>query len=357
MFYKDLEKRRRNVREFIRKNPNATCRDLRKIKIKIEKTYSKGIKEAFIDAGIKPPRTFKRKTVEEKRKIIINYIKKHPKAGGQKISKDTKIRFLSIFKNTKEVFDEAGVDYPRKLDRRKKKGKKKEIINLIRKNPLITMEEIGKKLHLKPYNFFKSINEIYNLAGIKPLSGVKKRKIKKWKKITQFIKNNQTATQREINKICRTHVQEMFKGGIFEAYKQAGINFPFERLKIYGVARKDIKERSKKYEKEVAIKLSKYGKVNRLVKTKRGVIDIVFERKNKKAIIEVKDYRAKDISISQIKQLNKYLDDYDCNFGILICHKKPKKEEFIIKNNKIYILDNSNIDQVPKLVEKYGQDL
>ena len=48
------------------------------------------------------------------------------------------------------------------------------------------------------------------------------------------------------------------------------------------------------------------------------------------AIIEIKDYKAKDISISQIKQLNKYLEDCDCNLGFLICNKKPKKDKLLI---------------------------
>ena len=47
-------------------------------------------------------------------------------------------------------------------------------------------------------------------------------------------------------------------------------------------------------------------------------------------MIEVKDYQNKDISISQVKQLNKYLEDLNSKLGILICHKKPKKDKFII---------------------------
>lgn len=65
--------------------------------------------------------------------------------------------------------------------------------------------------------------------------------------------------------------------------------------------------------------------INRLVKTKRGFADIIFERKNKKAIIEIKNYLARDISISQVNQLNKYLEDCNCNLGFLICNKKTRQ--------------------------------
>ena len=100
----------------------------------------------------------------------------------------------------------------------------------------------------------------------------------------------------------------------------------------------------------MSVKLSEFGKVNRLVKTKRGFADIVFERKGKKSIIEIKDYQNKDISFSQINQLNRYLEDMGCNFGFLICHKKPKKDKFIIGENKIIILMKDELNKIPELI-------
>lgn len=87
-----------------------------------------------------------------------------------------------------------------------------------------------------------------------------------------------------------------------------------------------------------------------LVRTKRGIADIVFERKNKKAIIEVKGYCAKDISRGQINQLNRYLEDFDYNVGFLVCHCKPKKDKFIIGKNKIFILEESELKMIPKIM-------
>ena len=50
-------------------------------------------------------------------------------------------------------------------------------------------------------------------------------------------------------------------------------------------------------------------------------------------MVKVKDYQNKEICFSQVKQLNKYLEDLDTNLGLLICHKKPKKDSFLIDKN------------------------
>jgi hypothetical protein len=126
----------------------------------------------------------------------------------------------------------------------------------------------------------------------------------------------------------------------------AGIKYPFEERKLFGTALIEIKKRAKDFEKEISEKLVKYGSVNRYVKTRRGVADIVLERKNKKIVIEIKDYQQKEISISQVKQLNKYLEDLNCRVGLLICHKKSKKDKFIIGKNKIFILEKQELNKI-----------
>jgi len=212
---------------------------------------------------------------------------------------------------------------------------------------MLTLPEIEKITKINPYNLFINLKEIYEKSGVKPVSKGKKRALKKRRKVIEFIKNNPLATQREINNSCHTHVQGIFKNGIFDAYKEAGKEFPYERLKVYGVGLKEIRDRAKTFEEKIAIKLSGYGKVNRLVKTKRGFADIVL----KKAVIEVKDYELKEISISQINQLNKYLLDCKCNLGFLVCFKKPRKDNFLIGENKIVILEETELDLIPKFME------
>lgn len=350
-----LNEKRRMIIEFIRKNPNTTYRLIReKIKLHPERIFG-SLENAFKEAKIKPPRTFEKKTKEEKRKIMINYIKENPRVGGHTIRKNLKINFTDVFKNIQEAYEIAEISYPRimnnKLRSRKKEERREKIIDLVKKNPNISITEISKITKCNPYRIFRNIKEIYEVAGIKKNFELSKRRINKQNQIIEFIQQNPTTTQREINKICKSHVQEMFDGGIIKAYEKAGIKFPFERLKLYGIGLEETRKRAKTFEEEIAVKLSGYGNVNRLVKTKRGFADIIFERKDKKAIIEVKDYLNKDISLSEVKQLNKYLEDCFCNLGFLICHKKPKKDKFLIRENKIFLLDDKELNKIPEIID------
>ncbi|MCH7850814.1 MAG: hypothetical protein IH845_04190 [Nanoarchaeota archaeon] len=350
--YKDLEIRKEKVRKYIRDNPNATVRDIKsKFSIKINRLYNGGMKEAFEDAKIRSPRSFKIKSIEEKRKILIDYIKSHPKAGGQTIRKDTKINLFTVFENTKDVYEAAGINYPRinSYDRTPKE-KRKKIIDLIKANPFITLNEIIDKSKSFPHKLFGSMEGAYNASGVKRISGQMKRTSMIKKKIINFIEQNPLVTQREINKSCNTHVQDIFEKGIFEAYELANKEFPYQRLRLYGVGLKEVRDRAKKFEEDISIKLSGYGKVNRLVKSKRGFADIVFERKGEKSIIEIKDYLAKDISSKEIKQLARYLDDFNCKLGFLVCHKKPKKNRFLMGGYKIFILEENELKLIPKIM-------
>lgn len=357
VLYKDEENRREVLINFIKNNPLTTHKEIRRcLHMKPERVYSGGMAEAFHEAGVSPPRTFKRMTKEEKKKIIIDYIRQNPLSGGHIIRKNTKINFLSIFKNTEDAFRSAGVKYPRedfvRLIKRKTDIKKSEIIKLIRENPLISLDKIGKLTKTHPYSLFKNTKEIYHLAGIPFLSKGDKRRMNKQKIVIAFLKNNPLATQREINSECKTHVQLIFNGGIFEAYDLSGINYPYQRMSFHGAALKEVKIRAEDFETQVALKLSGYGKVNRLVKTRRGFADIIFERNGNKTVIEVKNYLSHEISISQVKQLCKYLEDSSCNFGFLVCRKKPKKDKFLIGNNAIYILTIDELSKIPEVMDQ-----
>jgi len=346
-----IEEKRERIINYLKQHSRATHKDIRRdLSLHPERLFS-SLEEAFKKAGLESPRNFKIKTKDERRKIIINYIKEHPRAGGQTIAKDTKINVHNAFKNIKEAFEYAEIDYPRKIDSRKKEEKREKILQLIRENPFITIKDLSTKLKANPYKLFKNINHIYQSAGINKVKGNEKIIWRKQIEVISFIKKNPLATQREINQNCKTHVQELFLKGIFEAYEKAEISFPFERLRLYGIGLKEVTDRAQTFEEQIAIKLSGYGNVNRLVKTKRGIADIILERKDKKIVIEVKDYKNKDISFSQVKQLNKYLEDLNVNVGILICHKKPKKDKFLIDKNKIFILEEGELTKFPFLID------
>jgi len=356
MLHKNPEGRRKEVIGFLKKNPTATYRKLKEAGYThIERLFKNGLKEAYGQAGLKPPRTFEKKTRKERRAIIIDYIQKHPAAGGQDIQKDTKINIKNAFDNTEEAFKVAKIFYPRKefvsLIKRTKEDKQKQIIELVKNKPETTIQEILQKLRISPYKIFDNFDEIYRLAGINNVFRGKKRAIKKRKVIIDFVKNNPLATQREINKACKTRIQGLFKKGIFGAYKEAKIKFPFERLKLHGSAKKEVKQRAKDFEIEIAKRLSGHGNVNRLVKTKSGIADIILERNNKKAIIEIKDYLNKEISKHEIKQLERYLEDCKCDLGFIICHNKPKKDNFLIGKNELIILDDSELIKIPEIMD------
>jgi len=345
-----LDENRKKVINFIQNHPSATYRQIRKeLKIHPERIFQNGIKEAFKLARVKLPRTFERKNRCVRRTIVIDYIKKHPGAGSLEISHKTGINLNGSFKNIGEAYGLAGLVYPRTI-KKKAMDRRKEIINLIKHNPQITIPEIMDQLMCNPYRFFNSTQEMYSAANLNRISGNEKRHSRKEKIVLDFIKENPLATQREINLACKTKIQELFEGGIKEAYSVAGVEFPFERSILHGVALKEIKNRAQAFEEEIALKLKGYGHVNRLVKTKRGFADIILERNGKKIIIEVKDYRAKEISISQIMQLNRYLEDCNCGLGVLICHKKPKKDTFLIGKNKIFVLEYSQLNEITTLI-------
>lgn len=348
------EKKRKEVIEFIKKNPKSTYKQLKQAGYShLERLFKDGLREVYEKLGIKPPRTPKNRTLEERRMIIIDYIKKNPTAGGQTITKNIKISIRSGFKTTKDAFEAAGVPYLHerlcRLRGMSKKEKRERIFSLLRNEPESTFEDIRNKTEINPYKIFKNLEQAYNEAGIIKINIRKKRKIKKQKIILEFIRANPLATQREINLSCKTRIQGLFEQGIFGAYKEAGIEFPFERLRMHGTAIKEVKQRAKNFEEEIAQKLACYGKVNRLVKTKSGVADIILERNNRRVIIEVKDYLNKEVSKHEIKQLNRYLGDCNCNLGFLICHDKPKKDRFLIGKNELIILTDSELNKISEL--------
>lgn len=350
-----IEDKKKIILDYLKKNPKATYKEIRKeTKLHPERVF-KSLKYAFEEAGIKSPRTFDVKNREERKEIIADYIKNNPSTGFIQIRKDLKTNLLNTFNNIQEAYQYAGLDYPRKktveLNKRSKDEKINQIVKLVKNDPLITLFEIAVKTRINPYKLFKNSSELYSQAGVDRITGHDKRTIKKRIKIIDYIKKNHLATQREINIICKTHVQRAFKRGIFEAYEKAGVNFPFKRLKLYGVGLEEIRKRARTFEEEIAIKLSGYGKVNRLVKTKRGFADVILERKDKKIIIEIKDYKDKEVSISQVMQLNKYLEDCECNIGLLICHNKPKRDKFLIGKNTIFILDKEELNKIPNLID------
>jgi len=279
------------------------------------------------------------------RELIIKYIKNNSNASLNEIRNNLKTNPLNYFRSIKEIYKEAGVDYPR--DTKKLREKKRHlIINLIRKNPQITGDEIMVELKTKPYRLFKSIKEMYKLAGVDYIDPGRRISLKKKEEVIELIKKNPTITQWEINKLSKTHIQEIFKGGIRKAYELAGIKYPKGRLLLYGAANKKIRKRAKEFEDSIYAVLNKLGRVCRQVKSKSGIADFIVEIKGSKIVVEVKNYTAKPITKSEVKQLYNYMCDNKIKDGWLVCLIKPKKDKFYINNKTIKILTRDQLGDV-----------
>ena len=219
------------------------------------------------------------------------------------------------------------------------------IIETIKRNPLITQVELDKTFHTNIAKLFGNFKKLCEIAGVKYLR-YKKRRLKKQLEIIKYIKDNPNATQWEINKNCKTHVQEIFDGGIKEAYKLAGIEYPKSRRKIYGAVKEEIRKRSFEFEEEIFGILEKLGTVRKHIKTMHGVIDAVLTIGKSSFVVEIKDYQSKTISKSEIKQVEKYLNDLNYSKGLIICSTKNfHKNKIIIGQHKIWIVSKGELSK------------
>jgi len=311
---------------------------------------------------------------EEKKIQILDYIRKNPKTTITQLQENLKVSLIRIFNGgIIEAFHEANVEYPRKMhpkcfrdilkeqhipQSQMKELEKKAIIDFVRANPLATIDDIHKTLRLSFYKHFPTMKIVYSIIGIDFIDRGYKRTLKKQKKVIEFIKRNPTITQWEINEKCKTHVQEIFKDGIKEAYSKAGIRYPEERLKLYGVSDKIIKKRSHDYENNIIEKLKKFGNIKTQVRTKGGIIDAILEFNNTPIIVEVKNYLSKPICFREINQVNKYLLSTGYNYGIIICNKGNSIRTIEIGSNNILIIPEDKIDEWSRgPVVRYSQNI
>ncbi|MBU3940731.1 MAG: hypothetical protein KKH88_02265 [Nanoarchaeota archaeon] len=337
--YKDLETKRKIVISYIKQNPNATYRKIKKdIKINVERVFPRGMREAYNVANVPFSKSLSKRDKNKMIDDVITFIKKHPNCTVTDVQNATKVSIPRVFGSIAKAYEEAGVEYPRF-------SRLEGAYNFLRKNPLSSSVELQKRFGINIYKHSKNMEEFCNKAGVKHTSGHKKRSIKIKRNVINYIKSHPNSTQWEINKNCKTHVQEIFKGGIKEAYKKAGIIYPEEARKNHGVMNKEIKKRAQDYEDRIInILRVKFGSVKKQLRTKSGIADALIKIKNINYAVEIKDFRSKPISISQINQLNKYINEIEnCNKGLLICNFKPKKDKFYIGNNKISIITEKDL--------------
>lgn len=162
----------------------------------------------------------------------------------------------------------------------------------------------------------------------------------------------------ELNHLDRwTHLattpRQPYKATFFKScYEQAGIEYPEERRKLYGAAKKEIRDRASSFEEKVIYILEQRGEIFKQYKTDAGRLDALFIDVDTIYAVEIKDYHTKPISHSELKQLNRYIDSIPhCHSGLLVTHKDAKKGK-----NKIYIEKNRiSILTIEEISERFAQ--
>ncbi|MBU1246002.1 MAG: hypothetical protein ABIJ20_00135 [Nanoarchaeota archaeon] len=337
--HSDLKSKKNIVINYIQKNPNATYQEIKKnTKLKVERLFSECMKGAYKAAGIPFSKSLSKRGKNKMIYDVITFIRKHPGCTVTEVQNATKVSIPKVFGSITNAYKKAGVEYPRF-------SKLEEAYKFFRKSPLSSSVEIQKRFGINIYKHSKNMEEFCNKAGVKYIGGHKKRLIKSKRNVVDYIKSHPDSTQWEINKNCKTHVQEIFKGGIKEAYKKAEIKYPEKARKNYGVMNKEIKKRAQDYENRmINILKIKFNFIKKQLRTKSGIADALIKIRDVNYVVEIKDYRSKPISISQINQLNRYINEIDnCNNGLLICNFKPKKDKFYIGNNKISIITEKDL--------------
>ena len=220
------------------------------------------------------------------------------------------------------------------------KEKREKVIVYIKNNPNCTYKEISRNLKIKMERINWKMSDAFRNAGVPLSKNLKKRNLTKQKQaIIRFIKNNPKSTVTEIQNKTKTNIPRTFRS-VLNAYKAAEVNYPKKEI-TDGVRNPQVISRCKKYETEIIETLAKIGKVKSKVKTPTGIIDCLFKYNNKTFVVEIKDFRSRNnITMSQIKQIIRYMKELKIDEGIIVCPKEsfPKR-----KNSRNILLDNLKI--------------
>jgi transposase len=106
------------------------------------------------------------KNIQERRKIVRDYISKNPGCTYLDIRKNTKIKAERIYKNMGEAYCDASLELSKNLTKRKKEEQKQAILQFIRNNPTSTVTEIQNKTKVNVPRLFGSIMAAYEAAGM-----------------------------------------------------------------------------------------------------------------------------------------------------------------------------------------------
>ena len=234
------------------------------------------------------------------------------------------------------------------MGRRPLEGKRNIIKNYIRKNPTCIYRDIRRDTKLKVERYYKNMGEAYRDAGVKLSKNLTKRNRDEQKRdVTNFIRKNPGCTVTEIQDVTRVTIPRVF-GSILNAYKMADVKYVKKEIKD-GVRNPLVIKRYKKFEKRIIKLLEKLGKVKAQVRISSGIVDCLFNYNHETFVVEIKDYRSKkNITMSDIKQLIRYMKVLNHKKGLIICPKEsfPKKKNtrnIYIENLSINILSEEDL--------------
>jgi len=157
--------------------------------------------------------------------------------------------------------------------------------------------------------------------------------------VINYIKHNPSCSVIDIHENVRVNISRLF-GSILNAYSCAGVKY-VEKEITSGVRNPFVVQRCIQFEQKIISLLGKIGQVVSKIRIKNYIVDGIFRYKNKTFIVEIKDYRGhNNITMSEIKQLLRYMGALNCNNGLLICPEEsfPKR-----KNGRNIVIGKMNI--------------
>ena len=219
-------------------------------------------------------------------------------------------------------------------------AKRKMVEEYIRLHPECTYRDIRKATKIKIERVFGNMRQAYTSAGIPFSNNLTKRDNERQKQdVVEYVKNHRGCTVTEIQKNTGVCIPRVF-GSILTAYRDAGVSYPTKEI-TSGVRNPVVVRRCRDYELQAIQTLKLLGKVLRHVRTRAGVVDCILVTKDDEFVVEVKDFRSRNnITMSQIKQLLRYLSALNINTGLLVC---PKESFPVRKNSRDILLNGKNI--------------
>src|SRR3989344_7405742 len=113
------KKYRETVIAYVKEHPTATTLQLKQdLKVKLERVFENGLKQAYFEAHIPLPKPLLKRTRKQAINEAIQFIKDNPESTVTEIQNATNITMHRTFGSIKKAYDSANVPYPHRKGRR-----------------------------------------------------------------------------------------------------------------------------------------------------------------------------------------------------------------------------------------------